>query len=129
MQEEGLRVVKRIERELEEDNVLVADVNQELYRQQEQLLVADELALEMESGLKRAGRYIAHFSHEYYKDKFFRVMVIVILLVLLSIMIIVYYKKSVAGGSNSVNPTPSSRSEPSPSGNSAGGASQVFESF
>lgn len=93
MQEKGIGKLEGMNRELDEDNKLIDEVNIELQRQGEVLQGVDEDMNDIRSTLKRAQRYIAHFAHEYYKDKFIRIMVILICLVLIAIIVTAIIRK------------------------------------
>lgn len=86
LQNKGIEKLRMMNIELDEDNKLIQEVNQELHRQGEVLASTDEDLNDIKSTLKRAQQYITYFSHEYYKDKFIRIMIIIICLVVIVIV-------------------------------------------
>lgn len=93
LQERGLQKLEAMNKELDEGNDLIDDVNIELRRQGEVLLGVEEDLNDIGSTLKRAQRYISYFSHEYYKDKFIRIMIILIGLLFIIIIVSIIVKK------------------------------------
>lgn len=96
MQEKGIGKLEAMNRELDEDNKLINEVNIELQRQGEVLQAVDEDINDINSTLKRAQKHISYFAHEYYKDKFIRIMIILIALLLIIIIITAIVRKNSA---------------------------------
>lgn len=92
-QKDGLDRLMGIEKDLNDNLEMVKVGNEELDRQAEKLMEANENVSEMKTALKRSMELITKMSRDLYADKFIRIMTILILLIFVTIIVIAVFKK------------------------------------
>jgi len=93
-QKDGMDALKRIQMNIASADQKADHINLELYRQEEQMQKAKEKTQDIQSELKRAGKYLKYFAKQVYTDKILMCLIFLAVIAVIVIIILKIVKKN-----------------------------------
>jgi SNARE protein len=93
-QQEGKDALQRIMQNINSADQKADHINLELYRQEEQMQKAKEKTQDIQSELKKAGKYLKYFAKQVYTDKILMCLIFLAIIAVIVIIILKIIKKN-----------------------------------